>query len=127
MGGLVAHACRAVKAKTVRHEACMLCRRFGAPKNRALAEKSHARVIYRLGAFTPDALAVLHAEVAPADRIALERADAAPFAANAVCFNRVIVLSSASMALGRALKTRGYTVVATPLQAFQRAAARPAA
>jgi N-dimethylarginine dimethylaminohydrolase len=77
-------------------------------------------VIYYPGAFTPDALAALHAEVAPADRIALEPADAARFAANAVCFGRVIVLSSASMALRRALKSRGYTVGATPLTAFQK-------
>ena len=77
-------------------------------------------VIYHPGAFTPDALASLHAEVAPADRIALEPADAARFAANAVCFGRVIVLSSASLALRRALKARGYTVVATPLTAFQK-------
>jgi N-dimethylarginine dimethylaminohydrolase len=77
-------------------------------------------VIYHPGAFTPDALAALHAEVAPTDRVALEGADAARFAANAVCFGRVIVLSSASMALRRALKSRGYTVVATPLTAFQK-------
>jgi N-dimethylarginine dimethylaminohydrolase len=77
-------------------------------------------VIYHPGAFTPDALAALHAEVAPADRIALEAADATRFAANAVCFGRVVVLSSASLSLRRALKSRGYTVVATPLTAFQK-------
>jgi N-dimethylarginine dimethylaminohydrolase len=77
-------------------------------------------VIYHPGAFTAEALAALHAEVAPADRIALEPADAARFAANAVAFGRVVVLSSASMALRRALKSRGYTVVATPLTAFQK-------
>ena len=77
-------------------------------------------VIYYPGAFTPEALAALHAEVVPADRIALTPADAARFAANAVCCGRVIVLSSASMALRRALKSRGYTVVATPLTAFQK-------
>jgi N-dimethylarginine dimethylaminohydrolase len=77
-------------------------------------------VIYHPGAFTRDALAALHAEVAPADRIALDPSDAARFAANAVAFGRVVVLSSASMALRRALKARGYTVVATPLTAFQK-------
>jgi N-dimethylarginine dimethylaminohydrolase len=77
-------------------------------------------VIYHPGAFTADALAALHAEVPAADRIALEPADAARFAANAVCFGRVIVLSSASLALRRELKSRGYTVVATPLTAFQK-------
>jgi N-dimethylarginine dimethylaminohydrolase len=77
-------------------------------------------VIYHPSAFTPDALATLHAEVAPVDRIALEAADAARFAANAVAFGRVVVVSSASMALRRALKVRGYTMVATPLTAFQK-------
>jgi N-dimethylarginine dimethylaminohydrolase len=76
--------------------------------------------IYHPAAFTPAALAALHAEVEPADRIALDRADATRFAANAVCFGRLIVLSSASLALRRELKSRGYTVVATPLTAFQK-------
>ena len=39
--------------------------------------------------------------VAPPQRIALDRADAARFAANAVCIGRVIVLSSCSEALRR--------------------------
>jgi hypothetical protein len=37
-----------------------------------------------------------------------------------VCFNRILVLSSVSMALRRALEARGYLVVATPLTAFQK-------
>jgi N-dimethylarginine dimethylaminohydrolase len=77
-------------------------------------------VVYYPGAFTPQALDAIHSQVAPADRIALDEADAARFAANAVCFGGVIVLSSASAALQRALMTRGYKVVETPLDAFQR-------
>ena len=55
-----------------------------------------------------------------AQRIALNRADAARFAANAVCIGRAMVMSSCSDALRRALENRGYTVAKTPLQAFLR-------
>jgi N-dimethylarginine dimethylaminohydrolase len=77
-------------------------------------------VIYYPGAFTPDALELIEARVAPADRIALDPADAARFAANAVCFGRVVVLSSGSEALRASLERRGYIVVQTPLDAFLR-------
>ena len=45
-------------------------------------------VLYYPGAFTPEALDLIHARVAPADRIALNAADAAQFAANAICAGR---------------------------------------
>jgi N-dimethylarginine dimethylaminohydrolase len=77
-------------------------------------------VIYYPGAFTAAALACIHAHVAPADRIVLDGADAKRFAANAVCVGRTIVLSSASAALRHALESRGYAVVETPLDIFQR-------
>jgi N-dimethylarginine dimethylaminohydrolase len=77
-------------------------------------------VIYYPPAFTPGALAEIQARVAPDERIALSRADATRFAANAVCVNRTIVLSSASAALRRALAERGYAVVETPLDVFQK-------
>ena len=60
------------------------------------------------------------AALRPTQRIALDRADAARFAANAVCFGGVIVLSSCSVALRRTLEDRGYAVVKTPLHAFLR-------
>ncbi len=56
-------------------------------------------VIYYPAAFTPGARAVIEQRVAPADRIALDPADAARFAANAVCFGQVLVLSSCSETL----------------------------
>ena len=56
----------------------------------------------------------------PTQRILLNRADATRFAANAVCFDRVLVLSSCSDVLRRALEERGYTVAKSPLQAFLR-------
>jgi arginine dihydrolase len=77
-------------------------------------------VIYFPGAFSPQALELIHGRVAPGQRIALNRADAARFAANAVCVDRTVVMSSASDALRRALETRGYSLVKTPLQAFLR-------
>ena len=77
-------------------------------------------VIYYPGAFTPEALATIHRHVAPAERIALVRDDATRFAANSVCAGRTIVLSSCSSALRRALERRGYAVVETPLDVFQR-------
>jgi N-dimethylarginine dimethylaminohydrolase len=77
-------------------------------------------VLYYPQAFTAAALEIIHEHVAPAQRIPLNRADAARFAANAVCVERVVVLSSCSDALRRTLEARGYTVVKTPLHAFLR-------
>ena len=77
-------------------------------------------VIYYPDAFTKAALAAIHARVAPAERIALSRADAERFAANAVCAGQTIVLSSASAALRGALEERGYNVIETPLDIFQK-------
>jgi N-dimethylarginine dimethylaminohydrolase len=77
-------------------------------------------VIYFPGAFTPAALDVIHRHVAPAQRVALDGADAARFVANAVCLDRTIVMSSCSVALRRALEDRGYQIVKSPLHAFLR-------
>jgi arginine dihydrolase len=77
-------------------------------------------VMYYPGAFTPEALAHIHARVAPEQRIELSPADAARFAANAVSFGRTILLSSCSDAVRGRLNDRGYKVVKTPLAAFLR-------
>jgi N-dimethylarginine dimethylaminohydrolase len=77
-------------------------------------------MIYYPDAFTPAALETIHEHVAVADRIALTPDDAARFAANAVVAGRNIVLSSASGPLRRSLEERGYRVIETPLDAFQR-------
>jgi N-dimethylarginine dimethylaminohydrolase len=77
-------------------------------------------VIYYPAAFTSAALVAIHAHVAPAERIALDRADATRFAANAVCLGLTLVLSSCSEALRGRLGERGYVVVETPLHAFLR-------
>ena len=77
-------------------------------------------VIYYPQAFTPAALDSMHDHVAPAQRIPLNVADATRFAANAVCFDRVLVLSSCSESLKHTLEECGYTVIKTPLHAFLR-------
>jgi N-dimethylarginine dimethylaminohydrolase len=77
-------------------------------------------IIYYPAAFTPSALALIHDFVAPAERVALDGADATRFAANAVCVGHTIVLSSISVALQRRLEERGYAVAETPLDVFQR-------
>jgi N-dimethylarginine dimethylaminohydrolase len=77
-------------------------------------------LMYYPEAFTPAAQTTIDAHVAPEHRIALDRADAERFAANAVCVHNTIVLSSCSKSLRSALQERGYMVVETPLQAFLR-------
>ena len=77
-------------------------------------------VIYYPGAFAPAARATIEAHVAPEHRIALDRADAERFAANAVCIGNTIVLSSCSPSLRTSLNARGYAVLETPLHAFLR-------
>jgi N-dimethylarginine dimethylaminohydrolase len=77
-------------------------------------------VLYYPAAFTPAALEIIHDRVPPAQRIALGRADAERFAANAVWVDRVIIMSSCSDAFRRTLEGRGYVVAKTPLQTFQR-------
>jgi N-dimethylarginine dimethylaminohydrolase len=77
-------------------------------------------VLYYPQAFAPAALTAIHAHVAVEDRFALNHADAVRFAANAVCVGRTIVLSSLSDAMRRRLELRGYAVVETPLDVFQK-------
>ncbi|MBO0718021.1 MAG: hypothetical protein J2P55_11885 [Rhizobiales bacterium] len=77
-------------------------------------------VMYYPGAFTPAARATIEAHVAPEHRVALDRADAERFAANAVCVGNTIVLSSCSPSLLTTLNMRGYAVLETPLHAFMR-------
>jgi N-dimethylarginine dimethylaminohydrolase len=77
-------------------------------------------LMYYPEAFTPAARTTIDTHVAPEHRIALDRADAERFAANAVCVRNTIVLSSCSKSLRSALQERGYTIVETPLRAFLR-------
>lgn len=77
-------------------------------------------LIYYPEAFTRPALETIHTHVAPQQRVALDEADAARFAANVVSFDQVLVFSRVSSRLRRTLEGRGYTVVSTPLDAFLR-------
>ena len=77
-------------------------------------------VIYYPAAFTAAARAAMHERIEPQDRIVLDRTDAVRFAANAVCVGRTIVLSSASEGLKVRLAERGYAVIETALDVFQR-------
>ena len=76
-------------------------------------------VMYYPAAFTTEALTLIHAHVAPEQRIPIAPDDAARFAANAVSFGRIIVLSSCSDTLRARLREHDYTVVETPLTGFQ--------
>ena len=75
-------------------------------------------VLYYPAAFTAAALDVIHQRVPAGLRIPLSPKDAGRFAANAVCFDRVLVLSSCTAELRRAVERRGYTVVETSLSVF---------
>jgi len=77
-------------------------------------------VIYYPGAFTAAARGAIEERVARGQRIELDREEASEFAANAVPFDHCIVLSSCSDRLSGTLSERGFTVITTPLQAFQR-------
>jgi N-dimethylarginine dimethylaminohydrolase len=77
-------------------------------------------IVYYPEAFTSEALATIHARALPEERVVLEEADAAHFAANAICINRKIVLSSCSDSLRRRLQELGYAIIETPLRAFMR-------
>jgi N-dimethylarginine dimethylaminohydrolase len=77
-------------------------------------------VLHYPGAFTPLALEILYAEVAPESRLTLDEAEASSFAANAVAFGQTIVMSTCSVRLRRVLEERGYTIRETPLDAFLR-------
>jgi N-dimethylarginine dimethylaminohydrolase len=86
----------------------------------ALAPLSGGEFLYVPGAFTTDGLAEIHDRVAPDLRIAIDDADAAQLAANAVCIGEDIVLSRCGDALRRRLEERGYRVHETPLGSFGR-------
>ena len=77
-------------------------------------------VIYFPGALNASALVKIHHHVSPKNRIVLDKSDAMQFAANAICVQDTLVLSSCSEALRQTLSKRGYVVVETPLHAFLR-------
>src|SRR5581483_4403796 len=69
---------------------------------------SGGQVLYHPPAFTPAALAQIHAHVAPGDRIEASREEAAAFCVNAVNIGDQIVMARAPLSLRRKLVERGY-------------------
>jgi N-dimethylarginine dimethylaminohydrolase len=84
----------------------------------ALCPLSGGELLHVPGAFTAAGLAELHARVEPHLRVAVDAADAAQLAANAVCLGNDIVLSRCGAELRRTLEARGYRVHETPLGSF---------
>lgn len=84
----------------------------------ALCPLSGGELLYVPGAFTAAGLAELHERVAPRLRIAIDAADAALLAANAVSIGDDLVLSRCGGDLRRRIEERGYRVHETPLASF---------
>jgi N-dimethylarginine dimethylaminohydrolase len=79
---------------------------------------SGGKVLYYPAAFTPQALARIHAHVAPADRIEASAGEAQAFCVNAVNIGRQIVMAKAPESLHRKLTMLGYQVHEVDLAPF---------
>jgi N-dimethylarginine dimethylaminohydrolase len=86
----------------------------------ALVPLTGGEVMYVPEAFTGAGLAAVRDRVDPGQRIELVSGDSVRFAANAVCLDRTVVLSSCTDDLRRRLDERGYRVIATPLDSYLR-------
>jgi N-dimethylarginine dimethylaminohydrolase len=76
------------------------------------------KVLFYPPAFTPEALASIHANVRPEDRIEASDEEAAAFCVNAVNLGRKIVMARAPEALRRKLANAGYEVTEVDLAPF---------
>jgi len=76
------------------------------------------KLLYHPPAFTPEALATIHAHVRPEDRIEATNEDAAAFCVNAVNIGRHIVMAKAPMELKKRLNALGYIVTEVDLSPF---------
>jgi len=79
---------------------------------------SGGEVLYYPPAFTPGALAEIHARVPAEQRIVADDAAAAGLCVNAVCVGETVVMAKAPAALRRALEARGYRVAEVDLAPF---------
>jgi N-dimethylarginine dimethylaminohydrolase len=75
-------------------------------------------VIYFPEAFSKASRGAIEERVTQAQRIALDRAEASQFSANAVSFDHCLVVSSCTDTLRARIEERGFAVLATPLHAF---------
>lgn len=79
---------------------------------------SGGEVLFYPPAFTPDALALIHANVAPEQRLEATAEDAAAFCVNAVNIDRTVVMARAPDHVRAILGERGYTVAEIDLDPF---------
>jgi N-dimethylarginine dimethylaminohydrolase len=79
---------------------------------------SGGELLYYPPAFTPQALALIHAHVAAADRIEASAEEAQAFCVNAVNIGRQIVMAKAPESLRRKLNALGYQVHEVDLAPF---------
>ena len=79
---------------------------------------SGGKLLFYPPAFTPEALATIHAWVRPHDRIAATDEDAAAFCVNAVNVGCQIVMAKAPALLKKRLNALGYTVTEVDLAPF---------
>lgn len=86
----------------------------------ALCALPRGEVMYVPQALTPAAQDALHSRVGPSERIEIDLADAGEFAANAVCLEDTLLMSSCSVSLRARLHERGYRVAVIPLGSFLR-------
>ena len=75
-------------------------------------------VLFYPPAFTPQALARIHACVAPAQRLEASAEDAAAFCVNAVNIGRTVVMARAPAHVRRLLEQHGYQVSDVDLDPF---------
>jgi N-dimethylarginine dimethylaminohydrolase len=86
----------------------------------ALCALPKGEVMYVPQALTPVAQDAIRSRVAPGERIEVDIEDAAQLAANAVCLDDTLLMSSCSSSLRARLQEQGYRVVVTPLGSFLR-------
>jgi len=86
----------------------------------ALCALPNGEVMYLPQALTPAARRAICSRVAPDQRIEVDIEDAGQLAANAVCLDDTLLMSSCSSGLGARLHERGYRVAVIPLSSFLR-------
>jgi N-dimethylarginine dimethylaminohydrolase len=79
---------------------------------------SGGEILFYPPAFTPDSLAVIHANTTPEQRLVASAEDAAAFCVNAVCLGKTIVMARAPDHVRGMLTERGYKVTDVNLDPF---------
>ncbi len=79
---------------------------------------SGGEILFYPPAFTADALALIHANTTPAQRLEASAQDAAAFCVNAVCLGKTVVMARAPEHVRGLLTERGYAVSDVDLDPF---------